>query len=229
MTDVRLTATNPADSSVVPVACNAKGELLLEEPQIQSDLYVTKAGDTMSGALHLGDEIELLPGDTPTVKVQKESDSITLAPAGSGDIELRNYETPGSTAGITWVQRNGADTSWRYSRLSVDPDIGFEFFARNTAFDGSETPRITFGRTGTASFASDVIVGSRNKAWMIVESNGLAHLVEQVDFAVKEQTNYPQLRNIPDELTMVEQQLQKVMERLKMAPQAGWEVWDGSE
>jgi len=32
MTDVRLTATDPADSSVVPVACNAKGELKLEEP-----------------------------------------------------------------------------------------------------------------------------------------------------------------------------------------------------
>ena len=31
MADVRLTATNPDDSSVVPVACNAKGELLLEE------------------------------------------------------------------------------------------------------------------------------------------------------------------------------------------------------
>lgn len=32
MTDVRLTATNPEDSSVVPVACNAKGEIKLEEP-----------------------------------------------------------------------------------------------------------------------------------------------------------------------------------------------------
>jgi hypothetical protein len=32
MDDVRLTATNPADSSIVPVACNSKGELLLEEP-----------------------------------------------------------------------------------------------------------------------------------------------------------------------------------------------------
>lgn len=30
MADVRLTATNPADSSVVPVACNAQGELLIE-------------------------------------------------------------------------------------------------------------------------------------------------------------------------------------------------------
>ena len=31
MTDVRLTATNPEDSSVVPVACDASGRLLLEE------------------------------------------------------------------------------------------------------------------------------------------------------------------------------------------------------
>lgn len=30
MTDVRLTATNPVDSTVVPVACNANGELLIE-------------------------------------------------------------------------------------------------------------------------------------------------------------------------------------------------------
>ena len=34
MADVRLTATNPEDSSVVPVACNEKGELKLEEPII---------------------------------------------------------------------------------------------------------------------------------------------------------------------------------------------------
>ena len=34
MADVRLTATNPEDSSVVPVACNEKGELKLEEPQV---------------------------------------------------------------------------------------------------------------------------------------------------------------------------------------------------
>ena len=34
MADVRLTATNPEDSSVVPVACNEKGELKLEEPLV---------------------------------------------------------------------------------------------------------------------------------------------------------------------------------------------------
>lgn len=34
MADVRLTATNPEDSSVVPVACDASGRLLLEEAQV---------------------------------------------------------------------------------------------------------------------------------------------------------------------------------------------------
>ena len=33
MADVRLTATNPENSQAVPVACNSKGELLLEAPQ----------------------------------------------------------------------------------------------------------------------------------------------------------------------------------------------------
>jgi hypothetical protein len=35
MSDVRLTATNPVDSTVVPVACNEKGELLTVPPVIQ--------------------------------------------------------------------------------------------------------------------------------------------------------------------------------------------------
>jgi hypothetical protein len=50
MTDVRLTATNPDDSSVVPVACNAKGELLLDESSVfdgnlNGNLSVSGSGD----------------------------------------------------------------------------------------------------------------------------------------------------------------------------------------
>ena len=72
---------------------------------------------------------------------------------------------------------------------------------------------------------------------MIVESGGLAHLVEQTRSSgigtadlvnPEESVEYPQLRDIQAELTMVEQQLQKVMERLRMTPEQGWEVWDGS-
>ena len=35
MIDVRLTATNPEDSTLVPVPCNARGELLTVAPKIE--------------------------------------------------------------------------------------------------------------------------------------------------------------------------------------------------
>ena len=41
MTDVRLTAVNPEDSQVYPVACNDKGELLLDAGGASGDLDVT--------------------------------------------------------------------------------------------------------------------------------------------------------------------------------------------
>lgn len=50
MADVRLTATNPADSSVVPVACNEKGELLLEEPLISEGPPGPPGQDGQDGA-----------------------------------------------------------------------------------------------------------------------------------------------------------------------------------
>ena len=59
MTDARIVATNPADSSVVPVACNENGELLLAETSL--DQFVEKDGDTMTGNLHMGDKIILNP------------------------------------------------------------------------------------------------------------------------------------------------------------------------
>ena len=50
MTDARLVATNPADSTVVPVACNSNGELLLED-QVDPTNFVSKDGDNMKGTL----------------------------------------------------------------------------------------------------------------------------------------------------------------------------------
>ena len=56
MTDVRLVATNPEDSTLVPVGCNSRGEILIVEPtiekisndvEIEGDLTVT---GTISGA-----------------------------------------------------------------------------------------------------------------------------------------------------------------------------------
>ena len=41
MTDVRLTALNPVDSQVYPVACNTSGELIVEQVAPDPDLTVT--------------------------------------------------------------------------------------------------------------------------------------------------------------------------------------------
>ena len=49
MADVRLTATNPEDSSVVPVACDASGRLLLEEPQVVEGPPGPKGDDGKDG------------------------------------------------------------------------------------------------------------------------------------------------------------------------------------
>ena len=207
MTDVRLTATNPADSSVVPVACNEKGELKLEEPQVTSDLYVEKAGGTMTGPLTLS---------------SSEND-------GWGANSGRLFFGLNNVAATGYIQTVG------------DGSGGPGGFGGSMQFwvkgDASNPPlnSLTLNFDGVAEFEKDVIIGSRGEKWMIVESNGLAHLVAQTQTADIEtadlagEIQYPPLRDIPGELTMVEQQLQKVLEKLRMIPEAGWEVWDGSD
>ena len=62
MADVRLTATNPEDSSVVPVACDASGRLLLQElppafdGTVDGDLTVTGKGTFAAGKSIIGND-----------------------------------------------------------------------------------------------------------------------------------------------------------------------------
>ena len=64
MADVRLTATNPQDSSVVPVACNSKGELLLEQPPEAPEFDGSLDGDlTVSGGATFASEVRVENSD----------------------------------------------------------------------------------------------------------------------------------------------------------------------
>ena len=62
MADVRLTATNPEDSSVVPVACDASGRLLLQElppafdGTVDGDLTVSGKGTFADSKSIIGDD-----------------------------------------------------------------------------------------------------------------------------------------------------------------------------
>lgn len=271
MTDVRLTATNPEDSSVVPVACNAKGELLLEEPTLASDGYVAKTGDNMTGDLTLGD------GTDDKITLDATDGTATFA----GDIEVGKYATNGTTifaSGAVAVNRSGPGSTCFYALLdgaesaTIKADGSAEFASSAgfggqslsagmidggvrildgyiqlrrdvegaeivSGFSGGNTgafKTVSIRSDGTAEFASDVVVGSRNKKWMLVESNGLCHMVEQptastADLVAPAAAEYPPLRDVLAELNAIEKALGEVMEKLRMTPPAGWEVWDGSD
>lgn len=79
---------------------------------------------------------------------------------------------------------------------------------------------------GSATFAGDVVIGSRGSRWLIRESNGVAMLVEQTLRQPREEVK---VRDLPNELDLIEQALSEVMEKLRMVPPAGWGVWNGSD
>ena len=187
MTDVRLTALNPEDSTVVPVACNSSGELLVDKGAQGPDLNV------------------------------------------EGDLSV-----DGS------INAAGGCDSNRYFRVTSTDDAYSPFKVTNQA--GSQTFEVTAGGSitaaGSASFSGDVVVGSRSKSWMLVEQGGLCHMVEQTRSLIDEgfsvddvdaDPDYPKLRDVFNELDLIEKSLSQVMEKLRLTPPAGWPVWDGSD
>jgi hypothetical protein len=241
MSDVRLTATNPVDSTVVPVACNEKGELLTVPPVIeQIDNDVTINGD-----------LTLKNGNSLYV----------LGPVGIGNAD------PAAFGGLLAVWGGAVVTSHaivsrvnnslpleeRGFRQQIDGQERLSLYADNTngaALNVNEEEAMRFSRFGDIGIGTDnpqskldvngdVIVGSRNKSWMLVEQGGLCHMVEQtrtawsddedlVEPTPREEVQYPKLRDVFNELDLVEQALNTVMEKLRLNPPAGWPVWDGS-
>ena len=87
------------------------------------------------------------------------------------------------------------------------------------------SPKITLGAAnGSATFIGDVVIGSRGEQWLIRESNGVAMLVQQT---LRQPREIEKLRDLPNELDLIEAALNEVMEKLRMTPPAGWPVWDG--
>lgn len=231
MSDVRLTAINPEDSSVVPVACNSRGELLVEDPSAGPD-YLELAGGNLTGDLTLGSDAEF-PVTTFSVTGNANfGDRVQIFP-NDGTRALNVLGDEQGAARLRVLSGNSSQSRGSLALTSADTTNPSNQTSAFTAGSESDPVKVRIGHDGTGYFSGDVVIGSRNRQWMIVESNGLAHLVDQAQVLQSEnpavQTNYPELRDIPSELTMVEQQLQKVMERLKMAPEAGWEIWDGSD
>ena len=138
MADVRLTAINPEDSQVYPVACNDKGELLLDSGGASGDLDVagnlTVAGSsTFAGDVQVGGDAVSTPGcyfgSNGTVKAARDdanttfvgrstsSNSVTFSVLGNGsatfagEIIGASGGTPGSSSSTPGVRFNTSNSA----------------------------------------------------------------------------------------------------------------------
>ena len=146
MTDVRLTALNPVDSQVYPVACNDKGELLLEANQasgnldVQGDLTVTGTGTFVNGA----------------AEIQGQGFFV-----GTGFV---SYKMAASSYAI-----HDDDINWKYSvYYNGTTHIGGYI---TTADPAQDTPNIALNADGSATFTGTIAANTSGAAFNLNRQN----------------------------------------------------------
>lgn len=202
MTDVRLTATNPEDSSVVPVACNSRGELLVTDPVIeQIDNDVTINGTFTS--------------TVPSVDEGMGPDIITLNSSTTSGIWFRSNESVVfnvARSGYAFIDRRASGEEWGGVRMNTN-SLGL------AVYDNENRNQWKVNYNGVVT-APEVLIalGSNNPAnYTTTTTEG-----EQVG----EYTG--PVMNVREELEFLRAQVRALMEKLKMTPEGGWPVWDGS-
>ena len=171
MADVRLTATNPADSSVVPVACNEKGELKLEEIPDQSFDGNLDGDLTVSGSATFAGpaNINLQPATADVNGLAVFADTASQSKAC---INVRNNNDLGlllrgtDAAAANTVFSVSADGSANFAgNLFINSDSEFGHFQVTEAggrglvvaslYDGDDNSQLALHSDGSASFAGN--------------------------------------------------------------------------
>ena len=154
MTDVRLTATNPEDSSVVPVACNAKGELKLEEVptfdgNVDGDLTVSGSATFAGGNFQVFSGGEL----KATVETATQNEGAFNLNAGSGSDSNRfSIRKDGSVyIGTGW----GSNAEIAETKLYSDGSASFANGKTIISAAGSVGVGANGADTGTTIRATD--------------------------------------------------------------------------
>ena len=146
MSDVRLTATNPDDSSVIPVACNARGELLTVAPviekipndvEIEGDLTVTGTINGDSGGSGLpapGPEGSILAIENGApawvgksdlcAPPEPQGDQVIFTP-GTGSNPFGGYEENGQLNNVISDYNAWLKTLSSWDEPGVDKRMGF--------------------------------------------------------------------------------------------------------
>ena len=187
MTDVRLTATNPEDSSVVPVACNEKGELLLEEPQVvegppgpqgppgpdgpPGDSVVPDAS-TIPDGYYLRTQNHLphwvASADSPAIIW-----SSFLEPTGGGRETGDKYLVFDGSLDTTWQKQPQNPSEGFWFRMPFDLQIGLLEFHAGTGKSSPHGLSITYkGTMQTISNAAEWTPASRFSGITVPEGEG---------------------------------------------------------
>ena len=203
MTDVRLTATNPEDSSVVPVACNSRGELLVTEPvieQIDNDV-------TINGMLTSQSSYTAMETDSNIFANQGNNFAFQIRKTSNGSPHMR----------VNW------DGSLNINRR-LDEDFGnCSMGGEQNAFEGRNSSNaltwfVQYDGTTSAQRLLLNTEADNPDYWIASERAG------------EEEASYigPSI-DVGEELVFLRAQVKALMEKLKMTPEDGWPVWDGSD
>ena len=203
MTDVRLTATNPEDSTVVPVACNSRGELLITEPvieQIDNDV-------TIKGML--------------TIDANRGSNNFVWSFSSNADslfCKRQDYSF------LSHVFKSGGNyIATRNFKEDTGPRVANICSSSGPFYGQNEDDVITF----QVSWQGDIT--SPNFFIALEADNAESYeLVDEPELG-SQKVYRGSVLNVREELEFLRTQLRQTMEKLKMVPDGGWEVWDGSD
>ena len=237
MTDVRLTALNPEDSKVYPVACNSSGELITTKSgDINLDVpgNLDVGGAITAGGVRSNEGFVVYPSDDNAyaLGIRNAADNMWGAYiTATGSAVFAGGKAKIVSSGRTDIGSDGTPIVGPalYGVCDVDEAYWAAANFRNTGTGPALICRTAAGSDGfrvesdgSGTFSGEVVIGSRGQQWLIRESNGVAMLVEKT-------RRVAEVRDLPRELDLVEAALSEIMEKLKMTPPAGWPVWDGSD
>lgn len=194
MTDVRLTALNPVDSQVYPVACNTSGELLVADggPDLTVTGDLTVDGDiTVDGTATIGtvaivtdaNQNVAIGTNTPRTKLDVNGTILTTSIPFTS-----NQDEPYLIAGTT--SYTGATTNWGtygfqhriktnslgVPRITIDTHEGEVFVISNAERVGILTsdPTSEFEVNGTGTFSTVKVGGQSASPNIQLNNNGTA-------------------------------------------------------
>lgn len=163
MTDVRLTALNPVDSQVYPVACNTSGELLVAQDTdpdltVTGDLTVDGTASFNNGDVNIDSLGRLGIGSTsPAANLD-----VLVNSASDSEIRVRN-----NTDGMRLIMQ--ADGS-SLIRTVFNRGLIFGSGASNTS--PTFTERMKIDSSGSITFGSGFDASSTSNQGLKIDTNG---------------------------------------------------------